>query len=329
MENPFAKSLPSADDLMRESWKSFLERFPRFLYVFLLSIVALIFVATVLLALARFSGSEIVVFLALFAIFFAVIAITFVQNIMFFEIIKDKKVRIRVAFRNAIKQIKPYVKSLFLYFLVAVNLLIVLMFFAAFILLSALFISLLPSAAGSYVFFGTATALLSTFVAVLLIIPIVLVYLWQYFMFFDVIINAIPPREALDHSFAMIRKNKIEILQRSFVFILCYFFIIVALGTLSSLSSFAAAVMQVANFILSGWSLLFIYEMYDNVRKMSPSKADKEDRQMVSFALKIGSFILATMLLLWGFSVAFFTLQSDLYGTVVDSQTALWYFFNW
>lgn len=309
MEN-LPKVLLSADDLMKVSWKMFQERFLKFLYVFLLATVAFLATMTILLALAMASGDGGIIFVAFFLIFVALVIIVLIQNIMFFEIINNKNVRIRQAFRKALPRIKPYIGSLTVYLLVALNLIVLFAFLGVFILMSVVFVSMLSTLQSVSVIFGMLSSFLIFFMGVVLTILFIFAYVWQYFLFFDVIIKDASPREALDHSLSLVVSHRRAIFERVGIFFLCYILILLTLTMLSGMHPIFGVLTELANYIFGILGVLFLYAMYENLRAIGPDKADAAARQTVSILLKSGSVILLTVTLLMILSCAFFLAQA-------------------
>lgn len=304
MENQFSKEALSADDLMKVSWKMFKERFLKFLYIFLLSIVSVLFSGTIFLALALFQGGDTAVFFALLAVSFVVLLVAIVQNLMFLEVIRNKNVRIRQALRRALPKVKPYVGSLASYLLVASNLIVLFLFLGLFVVMAAVFVSVISYMQSVSVIFGMLAAFLIFFVALILMVCAVYAYTWQYFLFFDVIMHGMPVGESLDHSFYLINRNKRDIFEKSGSFLL---FFILAILTLSVISNFAPGlgfIVKAGGYVMASWALVYLYAMFEDIKAANPGKAGVSDRQSVSLLMKSGSVIILTVVLLTCFSVA-------------------------
>jgi hypothetical protein len=309
MENHFSKELLSADDLMKVSWRMFKERFLKFLYIFLLSIVFFLFVFTILFALALFQGSSAAIFSALLLILLSLLIIAIIQNLMFFEVIRNKHVRIRQAFRRAVSRFKPYVGSLFFYLLAVSNLLVLIAFLGFFILMSAMFVSLISYMQSVSVVFGMVAAFLIFFVGVLLTVCTVYAYTWQYFFFFDVIMQGMPVRESLDHSFSLISRNKRDIFEKSGMFLLLSILVLLTLSVISTFASGLGFIVEAGNYVMSAWAVVYLYAMFEDIKETAPEKVNAADRQSVSLLLKSGSVIVLTTVLLVCFSLALFFAQ--------------------
>jgi len=328
MENLFSKGFLSADELMKVSWKMFQERFLKILYIFLLSTVTFVCIATVLMALALFSQSVEVIFFAFFLAFVALLFVVLVQNIMFFEVIRNKNIRIRQAFKRSLPKMKPYIGSLALYLLISLNLIFFFVFLSCFISMSVIFANILPAAQGVSVIFGIMTTFLAFFMGIGLLIPFFFAYVWQYFLFFDLIIADMPVRESLDHSFSLIRRHGQYVFERAIIFASCYLLILLTLVILSSLSPVFGAIAEVAHYVLCIWATMYLYAMYENLKAVSPDNPSSSDRQVVSFMLKSGAVILVTAVLLLIFSCMFLLAQMNFSSAMLEAQTALQYPLN-
>jgi len=325
MQKLFSGALLSADDLMKISWKMFQERFLKLLYVFLLSVVFFLLTSTVLLAFALYSSSALVTFFVLFLSFLILIGIVLVQNVMFFEIIKNKNVRLRQAMRRAIPLIKPYLGSLFLYILISLNLIIFMAFLCLFISMAAIFTTILPVAQGFSVIFGITSTFLAFFMGMAILIPIVYAYIWQYFMLFDLIIAGRGVRESLDHSFSLIDRNKQAIMERATVFILCYMLILLTVGVLATANPFFAIIARILNYVLIVWAMMFLYALYENLNALSEERPTAGERQAVSLLLRSGAVIMVTMSLLLVFSFVFVLSQTGYTDAAIRMGSALQY----
>ena len=322
MENP-SKAPLSADDLMKVSWKMFQERFLKFLYVFLLAAVVFLFTMTILLALAMASGDGGIVFVAFFLTFVALVIIVLVQNIMFFEIVDDKNIRIRQAFRKALPKIKPYIGSLTLYFLITLNLIVLFAFLGVFVLMSTIFVSMLSALQSISVILGMLSAFLIFFMGIVLTVLFIFTYIWQCFLFFDVIIGGMPGREALDHSLSLIVKYRRSVFERVGIFFLCYILILLTLTMLSGMHPIFGTLTEMANYILGMLGVLFLYAMYENLKAIGPDKADTAPRQTVSLLLKSGAVIFLTITLLMIISCAFLLVQTDFPSVAAQALTGM------
>ncbi|MFA7170434.1 MAG: hypothetical protein WC180_00415 [Candidatus Paceibacterota bacterium] len=312
MENLFSKELLSADDLIKVSWKAFWQRFLKFAYVRMLAIVSFLFASTVLVAsaLASFGGGIMLTAILLDIVVFLIIVL--VENIMFYEIIKDKNIRIRKAFRKALPKIKPVIGCWSVYFLTSLNLVVLLMFLGGFFLMSVALIRILPAAHTMNVVFGMMSAFLILFVGVILMILSIFAGIWQRFLFFNVIIEGMPVREALDHSFSLLSKNKQFVFERAGGFFLLYILIQTTLVVLSYIHPVFDTVRGVANYVLAGWWIVFHYSMYENIKAAgAEKKVDEVDRQAVASLLKSGWVILLTGIMVTIFSCVFLVAQSD------------------
>lgn len=321
MEKQSPRETLSADDLMKVSWKMFKARFPKFLYIFLLAIVGVLFLSTVFLALALFQGSNTAVLLALLMVFVSVLLIAILQNLMFLEVVRNKNVRIRQAFRRALSKVRPYLSSLAFYLLVASNLMVLFLFLGLFVLMAGMYVSIVSFMQSFSVIFGMVAAFLIFFVALILTVCAIYAYTWQYFLFFDVIMHGMPVREALDHSFYLINKNKRDIFEKSGSFLLFFVLTLLTLSIISNLAPGLGFIVEVGNYILAGWAIIYLYAMFEDIKAANPGDAAAADRQSVSLLLKSGSVIVLTVSLLMCFSLALAVAQlEDLEG--YDSGTA-------
>lgn len=304
MEKQSSRETLSADDLMKVSWKMFKERFLKFLYIFLLSIVCVLFMGTVFLALALFQGSNTAILLALLVVFCAILLIAMVQNLMFLEVVRNKNVRIRQALRRAIPKVRPYAGSLAFYLLVASNLIVLFIFLSLFVVMAGAFISIISYMQSVSVIFGMLVAFLIFFVSLILTVCAIYAYTWQYFLFFDVIMHGMPVRESLDHSFYLINKNKRDIFEKAGSFLLFFVLTLLTLTVISTFTPGLGFIVEAGNYVLAGWAVVYLYAMFEDIKAANPGNASAADRQSVSLLVKSGSVIVLTVILLMCFSVA-------------------------
>lgn len=291
MEN-LSKSLLSADDLMKVSWKSFWGRFLKFVYIFLLALAAFLFIATILLTLALVSQNSAVIFISLFLVCVAFLIIALVRNVMFFEVVKNKDIGIRQAFRRAVPKLSSYVDSLFLYFVIALNLLVLCVFLGSFVLVSAVFLNLLPVAQSVSAILSIIFSFMILSLGIVLVALFAFAYVWKYFLFFDVLIKNMPVREAINHSFSLTNGNIRAIFERAEIFFLCCVLALVNLMMLSIFHPVFSVIAQAACFVAEGLGVMFLYAMYENLEKAGQPKTNAADARMVSYLIKGGSIIL-------------------------------------
>lgn len=297
MEN-LSKSLLSADDLMKVSWKSFRGRFLKFVYIFLLALAAFLFSATILLTLALVSQNGAVIFVSLFLVCVAFLIIALVRNIMFFEVIKNKDIGIRQAFRKAVPKLNPYVGSLVLCFVIALNLLVLFVFWESFFLMLAVFLNLLPAAQSvSAIIFSVIFSFMIFSMGIVLAALFAFACVWKYFLFFDVLIKNMPVREAINHSFSLANGNIRAILERAGIFFLCCVLALVNLMMLSVFHPVFSVIAQAAYFVAEGLGVMFLYAMYENLEKAGQPKTNATDARTVSYLIKSGSIILLAAIL--------------------------------
>lgn len=319
MENQLSKGLLSADDLMKISWKAFLQRFLKFAYVLLLAVLSFLFISTILLALGMATHDGGIILIAVFLDVIAFLVIVLVENIMFYEIVENKSIRIRKAFRRALPKIKPVLGCWATYYLVSLNLLVLLLFLGGFILMSAALVSFVSATQSLAVAFGMLSAFLILFTGVLLMILSILASIWQRFLFFDVIIKGIPVREALDRSFSLLSQNRQFIFERASIFFMFYILIQLTLTVLAEIHPLFNTVSEIADYILVGWGVMFNYAIYENIKAAGAVEPiDTVQRQSVALLLKGGWVILVTVTLLIILSCAFFIAQT--YFPSVTSQ---------
>lgn len=324
MENQLSKGLLSADDLMKISWKAFLQRFLKFAYVLLLAVLSFLFVSTILLALGMSTHDGGIILIAVFLDVIAFLVIVLVENIMFYEIVENKSIRIRKAFRRALPKIKPVLGCWATYYLVSLNLLVLLLFLGGFILMSAALVSFVSATQSLAVAFGMLSAFLILFTGVLLMILSILAGIWQRFLFFDVIIKGIPVREALDHSFSLLSQNRQFIFERASVFFMLYILIQLTLTVLAEIHPVFSTVSEIADYILVGWGVMFNYAMYENIKAAGAAEPiDTAQRQSVALLLKGGWVILLTIILLVISFCVFFVVQSYTPDIFTAVQSAL------
>jgi MFS family permease len=296
MEN-LSKSLLGADDLMKVSWKSFRGRFLKFVFIFLLTLVAFLFIATILLTLALVSQSGAAVFVSFFLICVAFPVIVLVRNVMFFEVIKNKDIGIRQAFRQSIPKLISYVNSLLLYFVIALNLLVLSVFLGSFVLVSAVFLNLFPAAQSVSAILSIIFSFMIFSMGIVLAALFAFACVWKYFLFFDVLTKNMPVREAINHSFSLANGNIRAILERAGIFFLCCVLALVNLMMLSVFHPVFSVIAQAACFVAEGLGVMFLYAMYENLEKAGQSKTNAADARTVSYLIKSGSIILLAAIL--------------------------------
>jgi hypothetical protein len=200
--------------------------------------------------------------------------------------------------------VKPYIGSLTFYLLVVSNLTVLFLFLGLFVMMAAVFVSVISYMQSVSVIFGMLAAFLIFFVAMLLTVCAVYAYTWQYFLFFDVIMHGMPVRESLDHSFYLINKNKRDIFEKSGSFLLFFVLTVLTLSVISTFTPGLGFIVEAGNYIMAGWAIVYLYVMFEDIKAANPGKAGAADRQSVSLLVKSGSVIVLTIILLLCFSVA-------------------------
>lgn len=328
----FPARILSFRELLKVSWKMFEERLWGLVLLNLLCLLLVLILLgfAIVLGVVVYNinsgllGLTVIGLIIILAII-ALVVLGLFFSVAKFEIVGDSKKKIKESLRGASTKIIPYFKTSILYFLVTLTVYFIAIFMPAVMLGAIVF---------AFSIFSTAVEISGPVAIIIAILGIVILSLFLFLVLYITILVSVAQRfsffalivdgrktatESIAFTYEMVVKNRKTIISRTLTFALLYFIVFIPFSILTEYNESFEILGQIVNFVLSLWSLMFVYALYMNLKVPQQSEINPSSIKRVRRYAKIGVPIFLLFLILLG-AATLFALQRA--ATISDDQSS-------
>lgn len=287
----------AAKELMEISWQAARERLHGLVMLFVSFWAALFLIILVWSLLAFFLKRPLLVLLCGIGMFVCFIAAYVLFGASYIILVGgNRDLSVRAAIGQAAARMISFFKALIMVLAVFVDILVPMLILGIVYAITAFCVPILvddPLLADAFInvvnwFLGFLSLLLY-----LSLMPFFLLFAtWSYFFFFALLVDGLSPMDAAGYSYGIMKKHKKGVLWRIVVFIVFYFLIIIPLTLLSERHWLFVFLQAVANLILSIWMSVYIYSMYENLKRIAKAGIDAADYGRMRNMIGLGEVLL-------------------------------------